>query len=227
MRKLIQGTIMRKLIRGLMITFGSVLFLFIALVILGSIVSRDTPEEAAKKAAEEAEAAIARAEAAKKAKDALFKAAARGILSEVKAALAAGADAGARNGHGKTPLHMHMFGVLDDIRRPPESNANVAVVKALIEAGADPNAGDDDGWTPLHKVANMMEAFGPSKMRRQSAVVKALIEAGADPGARDKNLGWTPFQMLDGKTRRTLQDLTGNLSFFEETEGYRLLRRGR
>ena len=60
--------------------------------------------------------------------DALFEAAQRGTASEVKAALSADADPGARDEDGDTPLH-------DAVRFNTPF-----VIMALIEAGADPGA---------------------------------------------------------------------------------------
>ena len=70
----------------------------------------------------------------------LFEAARRGNASEVKAALAAGADPGALDEYGTTPLHWAAgaFG-----------NHNPLVITALIEGGADPSARDDDGKVPF------------------------------------------------------------------------------
>ena len=69
----------------------------------------------------------------------LFEAAQRGNASEVKAALAAGADPGARDKDGETPL-----------RWAAAFNPNPFVITALIEGGADPSARDDDGKVPFN-----------------------------------------------------------------------------
>ena len=68
----------------------------------------------------------------------LFEAARRGNASEVKAALAAGADPGAPDEYGATPL-----------RWAAAFNPNPFVITALIEGGADPSARDDDGKVPF------------------------------------------------------------------------------
>ena len=71
--------------------------------------------------------------------DDLFKAAESGTASEVKAALSAGADPGARRGFADgTPLHA-----------AATTGSNPSVITALIEAGADPAARDDMGFTPF------------------------------------------------------------------------------
>ena len=101
----------------------------------------------------------------------LFEAAKGGTASEVKAALAAGADPGARKEAGWTPLHA------------AARNPNPSVIAALIEAGADPGARNEKGRTPLHVAA---------VWNVNPAVITALIEAGADPGARTEG-GATPL----------------------------------
>ena len=138
--------------------------------------------------------------------DALFETARYGTASEVKAALSAGADPGARDEHGYTPLHSAALGndnssairALIEAGADPGArdkygntplhialavNDNPSVIAALIEGGADPTARDDDGYTPLHLAAIWND---------NPAVITALIEAGADPGARD-DAGKTPF----------------------------------
>ena len=101
----------------------------------------------------------------------LFEAAKGGTADEVKAALAAGADVGARTEGGWTPLHV------------AARNPNPAVIKALLEAGADPDARTEDGVTPLHSAA---------VWNVNPAVITALIEGGADPDARTEG-GTTPL----------------------------------
>ena len=87
----------------------------------------------------------------------------------------AGADAGARDDNGNTPLY-----------NAASSNANPSVIKALIEGGADPGARNGDGDTPLHEAA----------ANANPAVILALLEAGADPGARNED-GDTPFDYAE------------------------------
>ena len=107
--------------------------------------------------------------------DILFEAAKGGTASEVRDALAAGVDPGARNEYGVTPLH-----------RAARFNSNPSVVKALIEAGADPGTCTEYDITPLHYAA---------RFNSNPSVIKALIEAGADPGARDAKYGETPLHL--------------------------------
>ena len=111
--------------------------------------------------------------------DSLFEAAKGGSVSEVRAALAGGADPGARTEGGATPLH---FAAL--------KNTNPSVIMAFIEAGADVDARDGHRWTPLHYAA---------RGNSNPYVILALIEAGADTGARTKVInkkgGATPLHL--------------------------------
>ena len=137
----------------------------------------------------------------------LFEASQLRTASEVKAALAAGADPNARRRGGDTPLHLAAIwndnpSVITALieggadpgarirlrRRTPlhlaaRFNDNPSVITALIEGGADPGARDDDGETPLHAAA---------ELNNNLSVMAALIEGGADPGARDDD-GETPL----------------------------------
>ena len=92
-------------------------------------------------------------------------------VQEVRDCLDDGADTGAANALGQTPLHLSAW-----------YDENAAVARALLDAGADASAVDKLGLTPLHEVAK----FGNNEM------VKALLDAGADASAVDK-LGETPL----------------------------------
>ena len=161
--------------------------------------------------------------------DDLFKAAWHGTASEVKAALAAGADPGAReNSLGDTPLH-----------RAARDNVNPAVIKALIEAGADTDAHNRRGFTPLHKAAR----------NSNPSVITALIEGGADPGARGGIGGLTPLHaaaaltvnpsvilaLIEGGADPGAPDDAGKVPFdyakkneaLKGTDAYRMLKEGR
>ena len=161
--------------------------------------------------------------------DDLFKAAWYGTASEVKAALADGADPGAREDSlGDTPLH-----------RAARDNPNPSVITALIEAGADPGAHNRRGFTPLHKAAR----------NPNPSVITALIEGGADPGARGGVGGITPLHgaaaltvnpsvilaLIEGGADVGARDDDGKTPFdyakenaaLKGTDAYRLLKEGR
>ena len=85
--------------------------------------------------------------------DTQFLAAASGTAAEVKAALSAGADPGARNEGGATPLHVAAM-----------RNADPAVIAAPLEGGADPGARDEGGKVPFYHAMN--PARLPSTLRK-------------------------------------------------------------
>ena len=107
------------------------------------------------------------------ARAALFDAAREGTADEVKAALASGADANARDEDGWTPLHFAAV-----------ANPNPSVVETLLDAGAAVNARSEAGWTPLHAAA----------WKNEPAVLEALLAAGANPNVRSKD-GRTPLHL--------------------------------
>ena len=92
---------------------------------------------------------------------ALADAAQRGEWDAVRAMVAQGADATARQGDGATALHWAAY---RDERE---------VADLLIRAGADVNAANDLGVTPLWAACENGSA----------AVVQRLLDAGADPNA--------------------------------------------
>jgi ankyrin repeat protein len=61
-----------------------------------------------------------------------------GDYNKVRLAINFGADVGAKDNDGWTPLH---FACLDD---------NLECAELLLDRGADVEAKTDDGWTPLH-----------------------------------------------------------------------------
>ena len=104
----------------------------------------------------------------------------------VQALLAPGADAGARNTLGNTPLHYLGLG---------NDEACLAVARSLLDFGADPNVVNGLGETPLH---------GWARSRANPVVIPVLLDGGADSGARDRN-GTTPLHRAsDSRVVETL-----------------------
>ena len=132
----------------------------------------------------------------------LFAAAARGDATEIARLAKAGADTGARDGHGRTPLHVAAFAGERDAMR------------ALVAAGVDPNTLESDRYdiVTIAAVANdlatlkaALELGGSAKNVTSrydgtaliaaahlghDGVVRTLIKAGA-PLDHVNNLGWT------------------------------------
>jgi ankyrin repeat protein len=103
--------------------------------------------------------------------------------------LAAGADVGARNRRGATPLHYAADGAPGSGAWNPQGQGEI--VACLIAAGADPNAVDHSGVAPLHRAVRT----------RCARAVRALIEGGADIGLANKS-GSTPMDLATVPTGR-------------------------
>ena len=132
----------------------------------------------------------------------LHAAAARGDGVEIRRLIGQGADAAARDGHGRTPLHVAAFG------------AQGEALRALVAGGADPNALDAQRYDVVTIAAvrndvptlRLVLALGASPRNVTSPydgtaliasahlghvdVVRILVEAGA-PLDHVNNLGWT------------------------------------
>jgi len=132
----------------------------------------------------------------------LFGAAARDDAAEVRRLAAAGANVGARDGHGRTPLHVAAFAGRHDAMR------------ALAKGGADANALENDRYDivtiaavaddlPTLEVAleigcrstNVTSRYDGTALIAAAhlghdGVVRELIRAGA-PLDHVNNLGWT------------------------------------
>jgi len=132
----------------------------------------------------------------------LFAAAAQGDAAQVRALVTTGAKVDAKDGHGRTPLHVAAYGSKHDAMR------------ALVAAGANPNALENDRYdivtiaavandVPTLKVA--LELGGSAKNITSrydgtaliaaahlghAEVVRTLIRAGS-PLDHVNNLGWT------------------------------------
>jgi hypothetical protein len=103
-----------------------------------------------------------------------------GTPSQVRAAIRSGADIGARDRNGGTPL---MLAAID--------NPDAEVITTLLEAGADINAHDKNGMTPLMYAARFN--FNPD-------VLTTLIKAGADAKAKD-NGGMMAFDYAENNAK--------------------------
>jgi ankyrin repeat protein len=148
----------------------------------------------------------------------LFAAAVRGDAAAITALVAGGERVDARDGHGRTPLHVAAHA------------GHHEVMRALVAAGADPNALENDRYdvVTIAAVANDLRTLeialglGASARNVTSrydgtaliaaahlghvAVVRALIRAGA-PLDHVNNLGWTALiesiVLGDGGARHT------------------------
>ena len=106
----------------------------------------------------------------------LHEASANGILTLVELLLSLGADPGATDGGGHTPLYT--------VANECTTAEGASVVRALVARGADVNAkGGVTRCTPLHMAAR----------RGSVEIAQALLECGADLAARDTK-GDTPLR---------------------------------
>ena len=132
----------------------------------------------------------------------LFAAAAQGDAPQIKALVAKGTKVDAKDGHGRTALHVAAFG------------AKHGAMRALVAAGANPNALENDRYdivtiaavandVPTLKVALELGCSAKNITSRydgtaliaaahlgHAEVVRTLIRAGA-PLDHVNNLGWT------------------------------------
>jgi ankyrin repeat protein len=99
----------------------------------------------------------------------------------LEALIAAGADAGARDEQGLTPLHHAV------------QRKRADAVEALLKGGADQNAKDRDGATPLHHAARL----------GADAVIPVLLKHGADAAAKDVN-GQTPTEWAEREATKSV-----------------------
>ena len=99
----------------------------------------------------------------------LLRAVERDLPRTIDLLLSRGADPGAADQHGVTPLHLA---------------ASAAVAQALLAAGADVHARDEALLTPLHDAI----------LEDRREVVELLLDAGADLLAVDAK-GYTPLRM--------------------------------
>jgi ankyrin repeat protein len=100
-----------------------------------------------------------------------------------------GADPGAANRRGATPLHCASDGLPGSTHWNPVAQA--AVIEYLVRAGADPNATDMSGTTPLHRAVRS----------RCAAAVQTLLTLGAE-SRRKNDSGSTPLHLAVQTTGR-------------------------
>ncbi len=169
-------------------------------------------------------AQVAPSDAERTAYTGLHRAVARGDVVQIRKLLAEGADPNARDGAGRTPLHVAAFG------------SHYDAVRALVAGGASINALEDSRYDvvtiaavkdDLRMVKLALELGGDPKLITSpydgtaliaaahlghDGVVQALIDAGA-PLDHVNNLGWTALIeaviLGDGGARhlKTVQEL--------------------
>jgi hypothetical protein len=115
---------------------------------------------------------------------ALHAAAAGYRASLVEKLVALGADVGARNRRGATPLHYAADGGPASPRWKPDVQSDTIV--ALVRAGADVDAVDKSGVAPLHRAVRT----------RSAPAVRALLENGADVNLPNGS-GSTPMKLAE------------------------------
>ena len=148
----------------------------------------------------------------------VFAAAAKGDTAAIAKLTASGANVNAREGYGRTPLHVAAFMKQRD------------AMKALVDAGADPNALDADRYDIVtiaavandpatleaalklgNRAGNVTSRYDGTALiaaahRGHVEVVRILIKAGA-PLDHVNNLGWTALiesiVLGDGGARHT------------------------
>src|SRR4051812_21205683 len=100
-------------------------------------------------------------------------------MQEARRLIAAGADVKARDGHGRTALH---------VARSTAIGVPFDLYKLLVDSGASVTARDAMGRTPLHAAYDTAE--GGAQLR----FAEFLVCRGADPEPRDL-FGWTPMDL--------------------------------
>eukprot|EP00644_Phytophthora_capsici_P013486 jgi/Phyca11/115986/e_gw1.29.197.1 len=130
----------------------------------------------------------------------VWTAASDGDLESVKAFLASGGDANAKDENGYTPLQAAV------------SYNHMELVVFLLAVGADVKLGDNDMDTPLHRCES-------------AECAKLLLDHGADLNARNAE-GQTPYDVAIEDEHEELKSLYENLgaeksnSIPEEDEGF-------
>ncbi|KAK4033797.1 Serine/threonine-protein phosphatase 6 regulatory ankyrin repeat subunit C [Parachaetomium inaequale] len=96
---------------------------------------------------------------------------AHGSYACTKVLLEAGANVGARDGHGRTPLHW------------AAEAGNADVVRLLVSAGADTSAASDDGTTALGAVVALLGR--PDGKQGRAEVLRVLLGAESRIGRQE------------------------------------------
>ncbi|KAK1947485.1 Ankyrin repeat-containing protein [Phytophthora citrophthora] len=129
-------------------------------------------------------------------------------MNSVKAFLASGGDANAKDENGYTPFDILKF--VD--RQAAVSYNHMELVVFLLASGADVKLGDNDMDTPLHRCES-------------AECAKLLLDHGADLNARNSD-GQTPYDVAIEDEHQELKSLYENLgaeksdSIPEEDEGF-------
>ncbi len=108
--------------------------------------------------------------------------------ADVRACLRAGADPGAQNGYGETPLHR------------AAGSGHAEAIGVLIKGGADRNALAEHGYTPLHIIAmegDTATIAAPTPLRRTMRASCHCI------WPRTIRRSSTPFWTSDNQRHRT------------------------
>ena len=112
----------------------------------------------------------------------------RGRVQVVRVLLEHGANAGAEDNEGRTPLHTAAaYGIVEGVH-------------VLLEYGANVGAEDNKGRTPLHDAVDYEWIEGPGSAEDSASgkveVVRVLLDHGANAGAQD-NEGKTPLHVAE------------------------------
>ncbi|AVP87390.1 hypothetical protein phytr_4400 [Candidatus Phycorickettsia trachydisci] len=115
-----------------------------------------------------------------------------------------GANFNARDGEGRTPLHMAAFFCKEQM------------VKKLCQKTIDVNVTDNNGSTPLHyAILQKKEIPGKIKIIIQDEVklqiIKTLIDCGADPKISNCR-GKTPIDLLDPKLKTEIEEYIAKIA---------------
>jgi ankyrin repeat protein len=113
----------------------------------------------------------------------------------IEVLLQSGADPNAKDGIGRTPIH------LIDAEKDTWGHC-IGAAKLLVKFGANINAQDNEGLTPFHNAIRTCNfAFGSTDSER-TEYAKDLLLLGAD-GSIPDNKGKTPLQYIGNRSDKT------------------------